>query len=107
MTLEKNSADLINAIYSLHFVSPKDYSKVWAKVTNAIKHGGYFVGNFIGVKDSWNCSSFEFTILGKVKIQNMFKDFELLYFEETEKDSQTVLGHNKHWHIYSVIAKKK
>lgn len=107
MTLEKNSADLINAMYSLHFVAPNDYSKVWREVTNAIKHGGYFVGNFIGSKDSWNCSSFEFTILDKVKIQNMFKDFELLYFEEIEKDSQTVLGHNKHWHVYNVIAKKK
>lgn len=107
MALEKNTVDLINAMYSLHFVTPEDYSKVWAKVTKAIKHSGYFVGNFICMKDSWNCPSFEFTILAELKIQNMFKDFELLYFEEIEKDSQTVLGHNKHWYVYNVIAKKK
>lgn len=107
MTLGKNSVDLINAMYSLHFVAPNDYSKVWAKVTNAVKHGGYFVGNFIGEKDSWNSPYFNFTILNEDKIINMFKEFELLYFEEIEKDSQTVLGCDKHWHIYNVIAKKK
>lgn len=107
MTLEKNSVDLVNAMYSMHFVSPNNYSKVWTEVTNAIKPSGYFVGNFIGEKDSWNCSSFEFTILNKVEVKKMFKEFDVLYFEETEKDGKTVLGHNKHWNVYSVIAKKR
>ncbi len=33
--------------------------------------------------------------------------FEIIHFNELEKDGKTGLGKMKHWHIYNVIAKKK
>ena len=33
--------------------------------------------------------------------------FEIIEFNEIEKDGKTGLGKMKYWHIYNVIAKKK
>jgi len=38
--------------------------------------------------------------------KSLFKDFEVLDFEEEEKDGQTADGHAKHWHVFHLIARK-
>ena len=44
----------------------------------------------------------------KEQVQQLFKDsFDIIHFNEIEKDGKTGLGKMKHWHIYNVIAKKK
>ena len=45
--------------------------------------------------------------LSKKQIFDMLEKFEIIEFKEEEKDGKTALGKMKHWHIYSVIAKKK
>ena len=46
--------------------------------------------------------------LTKEQVLNLFKDaFEIVHFNELEKDGKTGLKKMKHWHIYNVIAKKK
>ena len=46
--------------------------------------------------------------LSKKQVLDLFKDsFEIIYFNEIEKDGKTGLGKMKHWHIYNVMAKKK
>lgn len=47
------------------------------------------------------------TFLKREAVEQLFNDFELIKFEEIEKDGMTALGKEKHWHIYNVIAKKK
>lgn len=45
--------------------------------------------------------------LSKEQVLNLFKEsFEIIYFNEIEKDGQTGLGKIKHWHIYNIIAQK-
>ena len=45
--------------------------------------------------------------LTKEQILNLFKDtFEIIDFNEVEKDGKTGLGKRKHWHIYNVIARR-
>lgn len=44
--------------------------------------------------------------LSQEQVLNLFKDFEILYFKETEKDGQTALGKTKHWNTYEIIARK-
>ena len=69
---------------------------------------GYFVGNFFGLNDSWTKIKKEMTFLSKKQILNLFKNFfEIIHFNEIEKDEKTGLEKMKHWHIYNVIAKKK
>ena len=45
--------------------------------------------------------------LTKEQVLDLFKDsFEILHFNELEKDGTTGGGKIKHWHIYNVIARK-
>ena len=37
---------------------------------------------------------------------SLFKGFEIIDFEEIEKDGKTGLGKIKHWHTYNIIARK-
>ncbi len=69
---------------------------------------GYFVGNFFGLNDSWTKIKKQMVFLSKEQILNLFKDsFEIIHFNEIEKNEKTGLGKMKHWHIYDIIAKKK
>lgn len=43
----------------------------------------------------------------KKEVLELFKNFDIIHFEEIEEDRKTALGVEKHWHIYDVIAKKK
>lgn len=67
---------------------------------------GYFVGTFFGTKDSWNKSKKNMVFLSELDIKKLFNKFEILYFNEIEKDSTTKMGEYKHWHIFVIIAKK-
>lgn len=44
--------------------------------------------------------------LSKGQVLSLFNDFEIIDFEEIEKDGKTGLGKIKHWHIYNIIARK-
>ena len=45
--------------------------------------------------------------LDQKEVEDLFTNFEILKFEEEEKNSKIGLGVMKRWHTYSVIAKKK
>lgn len=68
---------------------------------------GYFVGTFFGEKDSWKKSKKNMIFLSKTNLLQLFNKFEILYFNEIEKDGTTKMGENKHWHIFVIIAKKR
>ena len=68
---------------------------------------GYFVGNFFGRKDSWMKSKRDLVFLSENEVKSLFNDFEIIQFNEIEKDVKIASGEEKHWHIYDIIAKKK
>ncbi len=60
------------------------------------------------MRDSWVNIKEQMVFLSKEQVLELFKDsFEIIEFNEVEKDGKTGLGKMKHWHIYNVIAKKK
>lgn len=60
------------------------------------------------MRDSWVNIKEQMVFLSKEQVLELFKDsFEIIEFNEVEKDGKTGLGKMKHWHIYHVIAKKK
>ena len=65
------------------------------------------MGNFFGLNDSWANTKKQMVFLSKEQVLNLFKDFEIIYFDEVQKDGYTAIGKMKHWEIYNVIAKKK
>lgn len=43
----------------------------------------------------------------KKETKELFSAFEIIQFNEIEKDATIASGEEKHWHIYDIIAKKK
>lgn len=100
------SCNLLVANASLSFCHKKYFNELWKKVVNSITKDGYFVGNFFGVNDTWaNRPNMTFFI--KEEVIELFSSFEIINFKEIEKNGKTVLGVEKHWHVFNVIAKKK
>ena len=84
-----------------------DRERFAEKITESITQGGYFVGNIFGDRDEWRNLKKMCTFLTKEETLNLFEDFDIVYFEEVEKDGITGEGKTKHWHFFDVIAKKK
>ena len=101
-------AKLLVANFSIPFCRKDCFNQFWSKIVDSILKDGYFVGNFLGLNDSWAKNKRQMIFLSKEQVLELFKDsFEIVYFNEIEKDGTTGLGKMKHWHIYNVIAKKK
>ncbi len=102
----KNFFDLTNAQFSLPFYGKKDFSIFIAKIVGSLLDNGIFVGQFFGVKDSWNTTESNLAFQTKEEILSMFNDLEILELNEEEKDGLTANGQLKHWHIFHFIVKK-
>ncbi len=99
-------ANLIVANFSLPFSKKEYFNLIWNKINNSLLKGGYFVGNFFGKKDSWVKHKKHLIFLSENEVKDLFTDFELIQFNEIEKDAKIASGEEKHWNIYDVIAKK-
>lgn len=99
---------LIVANFSIPFCSKDKFEDLWNSITQNIIQNGYFVGNFFGLKDSWADNKNKKIFLSKDEVLKLFESsFEIIDFQEIEKDGETALNGVKHWHIYNIIARKK
>lgn len=97
--------DLIHASFSLPFCDPDHFPALWEKITNALKPGGRFAGNFFGLNDSW-AGKKDMAFHTEAQVRGMFDRFEIESFHERDEDGEATTG-PKHWHVFTVIAKKK
>jgi len=98
-------ADLINASFSLPFCHPQHFGALWATITSALNPGGYFAGHFFGNRDGWaHIATMTFHTAGQV--QALLQGFDRENVQELEEDGTTALGEPKHWHVFSVVARK-
>jgi len=96
--------DLIYASFSIPFCHPSHFLELWEKITNALSSGGRFAGQFFGVRDSW-ANQPDMTFHTEEQVRTLFAGFEIEYFHEEDEDGQSASG-LKHWHVFTVIARK-
>lgn len=70
--------NLVNAQYSLPFIDPRHFTSVFQKITNALKEGGIFAGQFFGDRDEWS-SNTRMTFHAKDEAMNLIY-LALTYF---------------------------
>jgi SAM-dependent methyltransferase len=99
-------ADLINASYSLPFCQPDYFDAMWQTITVAVRSGGWFSGNFFGVRDQW-ADTPTVTFHTEEKARGLFVDFDIEVFDEFEGIAPTACRGDKHWHTFTVIARKR
>ena len=97
-------ADLIHASLSIPFCEPEVFPALWEKIVDAVHPGGRFAGQFFGVRDSWSVNT-DMTFHTEDQVRRMLEAFELESFHEMDEDGTATSG-PKHWHVFTVIAKK-
>jgi tellurite methyltransferase len=98
--------DLINAHFSLPFIKPEQFADVFVRLKAALRPGGIFVGQFFGIRDSWNIPENQMTFFTHQEVIERLAALEILEFEEEEQDGVTTEGITKHWHIYHILVRK-
>lgn len=93
--------DAIVAGFSLFFLSPADFAAFWPRLVRSLKPGGLFAGQFLGVHDDWK--DLGFSLHTRTEVERLLEPFDLLYFEEAERDGATTQGVRKHWHVFHVV----
>ncbi|HTQ11747.1 MAG TPA: class I SAM-dependent methyltransferase [Fimbriimonadaceae bacterium] len=101
---DPDSLDVVVAFFSLFFLRHWEFGQVWQRLLTALKPGGLFAGQLLGVNDDWaerGC-----TVHTRAEVESLLHPFEILYFEEADRDGETLLREPKHWHVFHVVARK-
>lgn len=97
--------DIVNAQYSIPFVSPELCEEVMKKIFTSLKEGGIFTGQLFGNRDGW-INNLDMTFHTKEEIDMLFSGMKEVDIREIEKDGETAGGEAKHWHFFNIIARK-
>jgi trans-aconitate methyltransferase len=98
------AADLVYAGYSLPYIHPDDFARVWGLIRSSLRPGAWFAGNFFGDRDSWAGDPDE-TFLSEEAARALFEGMEVVSFNEEDEDGHADSG-PKHWHVFDVIARQ-
>jgi tellurite methyltransferase len=100
-----DSIDLVNASYSLPFISPNDFPVIFKKIRKRIVKGGIFAGHFFSPEDDY--ARFEnVTSVNCSELDNMFKKFNILFFNLNAERSPDSTGNEKQWGVWNIVAEK-
>jgi len=97
--------DLLNASYSLPFCPPERFRLLWRQIEKSIRPGGWFSGHFFGINDEW-ASLTDMTFHSRKQVKFLLRHFKMESFSEKEWEGTTSSGRKKHWHVFSVVARK-
>ncbi len=97
-------AGLILASYSLPFIHPRNFGRVWRILVDTLQPGGVLAVNLFGERDSW-ADIPEWNFHTEEEINRLLAGLEVLKLEVFDDDGQSFRG-PKHWHIFDVIARK-
>jgi SAM-dependent methyltransferase len=103
--LDAESLDVIIAGFSIFFLRSWEFGQVWQRLLKALRPGGIFAGQLLGVNDDWRDEGVTTHTLAEV--QSLLHPFDVIHLEEVERDGRTITGQNKHWHIFHLVARKR
>lgn len=101
-----NTFDLVNARYSLPFISPDSFEEVFLRVKESLKSGGILIGQVFGSNDHRNKRE-DMTFHSREEVEQLLSDMEILQLNEKEYDGPTYNQGVQHWHVFDVLARKK
>jgi hypothetical protein len=95
-------ADLVHASFSLPFCPPAAFPALWQRITACLRHGGRFVGQLFGDRDTWATTEPDMTFFDAAAAGALFDGLEVESFVEEEEDDDDL---EKHWHVFHAIAR--
>jgi len=97
--------DFVNAQYSLPFIRPAHFNRVFAAIRRSVAPGGIFAGQLFGDRDEW-IGDPTTTFRTRIAALSLFDSMEVIEFDEEEVDDETADGVPKHWHVFHIIARQ-
>lgn len=97
-------ADLVYAGYSLPFLTPDVFERLWPMIVACLQPGGWLAVNLFGDRDDW-VGTPEWNFHDETAARALFDGLELVRFDVEERDGPAYSG-PKHWHVFDVIARK-
>ena len=98
-------AVLINASLSLPFCPPASFPHLWEQITSALSSGGRFSGHFFGERHAWVAEP-NMTFFSRLEVEQLLSTFTVEFFEEEERERQTTFDGLKHYHGFSIVARR-
>ncbi len=98
--------DLVNAQFSLPFVTPSLFQSTVRRLQGSVRPGGVMAATFFGPHDEWSSPGTELTFLTRAQVEALFEGWELVELTEVDEDGSTATGGPKHWHVFHVIARR-
>ena len=98
--------NLVNAQFSLPFISPADFTATVQRLRDSVRPGGVMAATFFGKHDEWNVEGTELTFSTRTDIEELFHDWDVIELTEVEEDGRVATGAPKHWHVYHLIARR-
>ncbi|MBX4201332.1 class I SAM-dependent methyltransferase [Candidatus Saccharibacteria bacterium] len=100
------SYNLVNASFSLPFVTKNKFNGVFRSIRRSVKVDGVFAGQLFGVNDEWNTPGSNINFHTRDEVYMLFEDYKKVDIKETNKDGQAAVGQPKHWHYFDIVAQK-
>ena len=97
------NADLVNSSFALPLVDPPRFPDLWDRILDSVRSGGRISCQLYGDRDSW-VGRPGITFFTRSGVDALLEPLDVEYFREEEDDSVTPRGHQKHWHIFHIVA---
>jgi SAM-dependent methyltransferase len=103
--------DLVNAAYSLPFIAPEAFDRVFAALGASLGPRGVFCGQLFGPRDTWNTPDgalpgVRLTFHTRERVEALLGGLEVIRLDERCEDGTTALGGRKRWHVYDILARR-
>lgn len=97
------SADLLLSCATLFFVPRAAFGGLWRSIVAAVRPGGVLAIDLFGENDDWAVT--DGTFLSRSQVEDLLQGWASAEVEEREYDGHS-FGGPKHWHTFTVIARR-
>jgi len=104
-TVRLPKCDLINGGYSLPFCRPEYFDSFWSRIGVSLRPNGRLSGHLLGTRDEWVTET-DMTFHTRSQVEALLIGYLVEFFEEKEWGGKVASGKRKHWHVFSMVARK-
>lgn len=108
-SLEPSSFDLVHAGFVLPFVLPERFEECFSSITRCLRAGGVLCCQFFGRDDEFIRAAKPGTMScqSREEIDTLLSNFDILEFEESNRQGRVGRGREKWWHVFHVTARHR
>jgi tellurite methyltransferase len=98
--------DLVNSSFALPLCGAAAFPALWQRIRAALNPGERIACQLFGPRDSFAGRADPPAIHDRAAVEALLAGLSVEMLDEEETDSVTPRGHEKHWHIFHVVARR-